>query len=99
MKQILAILAMVMVSVLVSMASAATTNCTPPCPSCPPVQVTCECSRVELPGLWEMNINGVEWCGKATIIGAGILFERADGERAYSYVNKIKKLHMVETCE
>jgi opacity protein-like surface antigen len=100
MKQLLlAVLAMVFVAVMVSMAAAATVNCVPPCPACPPVYVTCDCSQTELPGFWEMNVNGVEWCGRVTIIGSGIMIERNDGERTYGYVNKIKRMHMVETCE
>jgi hypothetical protein len=93
------LLVVVLVVVIVGTVAAETVNCTPPCPTCPPVQVTCECTQTELPGLWVMNINGVEWCGKVTVIGPGMLLERSDGERTYGYINKIKKFHMIESCE
>lgn len=96
MKKIL--LAVVLLAVMSTMALAEGLNCTPPCPTCPPVQVTCECSQVELPGLWEVKILGEEKCGAITIIGSGFLLER-EGKADYFLINRLKRAKQVESCE
>jgi hypothetical protein len=95
---IVVLLTVVMVVVMVSMTRAASTNCVPPCLPCPPVQVTCDCTQITLPGLWVVSVLGEEKCGTITVVGDGFLLER-EGKADYFLINRMKRAKQVESCD
>ena len=69
--------------------------------SCPIPKVVCECNAtVQLPGLWEVNIQNVKRCGKVTVIsGASAIVENERDGKVFFLLNKVRRMNQVESCD
>jgi hypothetical protein len=80
-----------------------------PCPVCRPVTVTCKCERMQLEGLFKVNIGGVMRCGVITVMANGFLLEENLGQPignipreigdVFFLSNAWKRLEKVQYCD
>jgi hypothetical protein len=82
----------------------------PPCPACPPVEVTCKteavsatcnCSEVKLPGLWKVQIKGAWRCGEITVVPDGFVlaYPTPEGpQMAFYMASKERRVESVSEC-
>jgi hypothetical protein len=82
----------------------------PPCPACPPVEVTCKteavsatcnCLEVKLPGLWKVQIKGAWRCGEITVVPDGFVlaYPTPEGpQMAFYMASKERRVESVSEC-